>query len=765
MRRPSNWIGLLLLIVSAYAHGAGEGSVENLLLEVSINGRPTDLVAQFVKRQDGLFATAAELRSLGIKTPGKDEELLPVSGIASKVQLDQSALKIDMDVPMSFLNTTDIATAGRTADNVPLTENARGALLNYDLLATTSQGVRSIAGYFDGRYFAGSSVFSSTGLAYFDSTPATSTRLETTYTYSNPRELTRYRVGDFITSGLFWTRPVRFGGAQFGTDFSLRPDLVKYPTPSLGGEAVVPSTVDLFVNGVRQLSQPVPPGPFEIRQAPIATGAGQIAVAVTDELGRQTFRTISFYATDKLLAENLSSYTLESGFVRRNYGLRSNNYGEFAIAGTARHGYSKTLTIEGHGETMKGMTLAGGGLVFNVDNWGVLTGALSASTSDAGTGQQLALGFERSTSLVSMSLTRTQSGSNYRDIGAMAGSPTTRSTTVGTIGLNLGTYGSLSLAYTSAKSPVLLSTDGRFGITDSESVTLSYFKSVGRNTNMFVTGFRDFRNGGYGATIGLIMPFGDSSAGGVSASNNNGQRTVSAQASRPTISPGDVGWQVQTTDGAYQQRYGEVDYKGRNGRANFTVAQSNNITSQRAGVRGAIAWMDNSVFFSNWVEDSFAVVNTEGARDIGIYTENRYAGKTDRNGQLLITDLRAYDVNKVSVEVLDLPMTLQMDHNEQYIKPRDRSGAVISFKTKRTSDVNLILKTASGEYVPVGSTVTIRENGQKAPVGYEGAAYLSELLPVNTLDIVLPSGEKCQASLVPDHNLEGGMSSNTLECH
>jgi len=90
---------------------------------------------------------------------------------------------------------------------------------------------------------------------------------------------------------------------------------------------------------------------------------------------------------------------------------------------------------------------------------------------------------------------------------------------------------------------------------------------------------------------------------------------------------------------------------------------------------------------------------------------------------------------------------------------------VISFKTKRTSDVNLILKTASGEYVPVGSTVTIRENGQKAPVGYDGAAYLSELLPVNTLDIVLPSGARCQASLVPDRNLEGGMSSNTLECH
>ncbi|MFL9880276.1 hypothetical protein PQR63_17880 [Herbaspirillum rhizosphaerae] len=230
------------------------------MLEVSINGRTTELVGQFTKRQDGLFATAGELRSLGIKVPGKEDELVPISGVTSKIDLNQTALKIDMEVPMNFLNTTDIATSGKSADNVPLTENARGVLLNYDLLATTSEGVHSLGGYFDGRYFSGSSVFSSTGLAYFAGSPAKSARLDTTYTYSNPRELIRYRVGDFITSGLSWTRPVRFGGAQFGTDFSLRPDLIKYPTPSLGGEAVVPSTVDLFVNGVRQLSQPVPPG-------------------------------------------------------------------------------------------------------------------------------------------------------------------------------------------------------------------------------------------------------------------------------------------------------------------------------------------------------------------------------------------------------------------------------------------------------------------------------------------------------------------------
>ncbi|WP_254426920.1 fimbria/pilus outer membrane usher protein [Herbaspirillum sp. VT-16-41] len=181
---------------------------------------------------------------------------------------------------------------------------------------------------------------------------------------------------------------MRLGGFQYASDFNLRPDLVRFPTPSLGGETVVPSTVDLFVNGVRQISQPVPPGPFEIRQPPIASGTGQIAVAVTDELGRQTLRTINFYATDRLLKPGLSSYSVEGGWVRRRYGLRSNDYGQFALSGTARQGVSDILTLEGHAEAMRSLKLAGGGAVFNLGNRAVLATSLAASSADSGSGQQ-----------------------------------------------------------------------------------------------------------------------------------------------------------------------------------------------------------------------------------------------------------------------------------------------------------------------------------------------------------------------------------------
>lgn len=768
MIRTAHWLLSLtvatLMATAALAQAAtAEPGDEILLLEVSINGRGTNLVAQFTRRQQVLYVTAAELRSLKLRVDGADEDLIALRALATAVDLDEAGAKINLMVPARFMNTTDIDGTS-IASKVPLSPAASGLVLNYDLLASNSQSQHALGGLFDARWFSGSSVFSSSGLGYTGNSGGVSARLESTYTYSEPATLTRYRLGDVINGSLAWSRSVRLGGFQYASDFNLRPDLVRFPTPSLGGETVVPSTVDLFVNGVRQLSQPVPPGPFEIRQPPIASGAGQIAVAVTDELGRQTFRTINFYATDRLLKPGLSSYSAEGGWVRRNYGLRSNDYGQFALSGTARHGMSDWLTLEGHAEAMRSLKLAGGGAVFNLGNRAVLASSLAASSSGGNSGQQIALAIERNADPVSLSLSRTQSTRGYQDIGALQGAPVSRSATLATLGLNLAQYGSLSMAYARSKSPLLFTGLGTSSLADSETVTLTWFKSVGSSSNFYLTAYRDFRSSGYGATIGLIIPFGGRDVAGASVSNNNGQRTSTLQASRSTVAIGDLGWQLQDTEGSYRQRIGQLNYKSRYGSLSAAASQSANATSQRLGARGALAFMDGSAFATDWIDDSFAVVNASGVKNVGIYNENRYAGRTDDNGQLLLTDLRAYDVNKISVDVLDLPLTLQLDQSDQYVKPRDRSGVVVHFNARRASDVTIILKDAAGQFIPLGASIRVRESGLQAPVGYDGVSYLQELAPVNTLDVLLPSGARCQATLTPEASGDGGMRNEVVIC-
>ena len=90
---------------------------------------------------------------------------------------------------------------------------------------------------------------------------------------------------------------MRLGGAQVVSDFGMRPDLITYPLPELSASADVPSTVNVLVNGVSQLSEHVERGPFVVSSLPVVTGAGTVAVTVIDALGRQTLISLPFYAS------------------------------------------------------------------------------------------------------------------------------------------------------------------------------------------------------------------------------------------------------------------------------------------------------------------------------------------------------------------------------------------------------------------------------------------------------------------------------------
>jgi outer membrane usher protein len=80
--------------------------------------------------------------------------------------------------------------------------------------------------------------------------------------------LRRYSLGDFITSGLAWTRPVHLEGVQINSDFSMRPDLVTFPLPSISGSAAVPSTVNVLADGNLVASSQIAPAPLRYRSSP-----------------------------------------------------------------------------------------------------------------------------------------------------------------------------------------------------------------------------------------------------------------------------------------------------------------------------------------------------------------------------------------------------------------------------------------------------------------------------------------------------------------
>lgn len=185
-------------------------------------------------------------------------------------------------------------------------ESSTGATLNYDILGTSTSGRTSGSGSLDLRAFSPWGVASSGWLVNIEATASSSStrtaiRLDSTYEFADARTLRRYSLGDFVTSSLPWTRPIHLGGVQIRSDFSMRPDLVTFPLPSVSGSAAVPSVLDVLADGNLVMSRSIDAGPFEIPQVPVLSGAGILSMTMTNALGQQVHLSQPFYASSSLL--------------------------------------------------------------------------------------------------------------------------------------------------------------------------------------------------------------------------------------------------------------------------------------------------------------------------------------------------------------------------------------------------------------------------------------------------------------------------------
>jgi outer membrane usher protein len=329
-----------------------------LLLEVVVNGYSTGKVGEFVQRRGTLYARPQQLRDLGFRIPSARAAS---GGLMSLNDLPGITWKIDTANQQLLVTATDAALVpnvlqparGEDQERQRPIESGTGLTLNYDTVGTLSSGQYGGSGSFDFRNFSPWGITSSDWMTYAGSALSTSgtkpiVRLDSAYTFADVKSLRRYSVGDYIDSGLSWSRPVHMEGVQIRSDFTMRPDLITFPLPTLSGSAAVPSTVDILVNGNLATSNEVSPGPFEVPQLPVISGQGTITMTLTNTQGGQVTVTRSFYGASTLLAKGLQTFAGQAGLVRRDWGLLSNDYGKMAgrlitAAGFRRLSPSKLL--------------------------------------------------------------------------------------------------------------------------------------------------------------------------------------------------------------------------------------------------------------------------------------------------------------------------------------------------------------------------------------------------------------------------------------
>ena len=740
-----------------------------LLLDVDINGYSLRAIGDFVLRDGVLLSTRAELTALGMQVPGGlaagPDELIDTASlphVSWLLDLPGQALHITAadDALLPALLLANAKPGGR----MPI-ESGTGATLNYDLGTTTANGHTSASGLLDLRAFSPSGVFSSGALVYAGAAASNVgtkpvVRLDSTWTFSDPDTLRRYRAGDFISGSLAWTRPTRLGGVQAASDFSLRPDLVTFPLPSISGSAAVPSTVDVLVNGNRVLTRQVGAGPFEIPQLPVVTGAGTVALTLTNALGRQVVTTLPFYASSELLAPGLQTWSAQAGAVRRNWGVLGSDYGAVAASATLRRGMSQKLTLEGSAEASAGTVMAGAGAVVNLRDLAVLNVSAAASHGAGSSGGRASAGLQRVGTAFSFGASVAVAGSSFRDIAAASGDPVPRLQLNTSAGLSLGRLGALGISFTGLRRDAAVASlappalpggmlPGQLAdplAQKARVLSASYSVQLGK-ASVYVTGFRDFeRSSNSGVMAGVTIPLDPRSAVGASVGTGQGGAYRQVQAQQSAVRVGDAGYQVYAATGAQAHQFAQAQYRAPWALLSAGVDRMDQRDALSLRMEGSLSLIDHAVFAANTINDSFAVVDSNGLAGVRVLHENREVGRTNAAGRLLVPDLRAFDVNYLALDPTDIPPDATLNTVTRQVRPQDRSGVVVRFPVKLSHGALLSLVDAAGVPLPVGSTAMLQATGAAFPVGYEGEVYVEDLELHNRLAVERELGGPCMVS-------------------
>ena len=744
-------------------------SKNELLLGVRINGAAQPSSESIITLNNGRLAANAEaLQHWRLRVPAitpitfEGQSYYPLDAIPGlRYRVDQATQELQITIPPAAFLPSDISQEATALQRSPSV--SPGGFFNYDLLTQRNsvtqtggqiagQSSSTSNGLFEAGVFSQQGVGTSTFLWQTPTAPATPqhlTRLDTAWAGENPASMSRFQAGDNITTSGTWGRAVRFGGLQWRRDFDTQPGFITFPQPGATGIATLPSTVDVYVDNARRLSQGVPPGPFQINNVPVISGAGDVQLVVTDLLGRQQVISQHYYASRSLLREGLSDYSLEAGAIREDYSLYSNHYGQAFGEATHRYGVSDRFTSELRAEVLSKQQTAGLGGFYLWPAVGTAQAALAASREPDGKGTMWMVGLEHVSQGVSWSAQEQAGSPRFSELGWIPGATGATGVT-GAAGVSVLTgivrprrIQSLFLGFPVAGlggSLSLSNVNQQFwGQAGTQLWSINYSRELPRDFFFTAYGTRT-TTGGTSPTylVGLAIStyLGDRTSASLQANRQKAGSDGILQVQKNLPEGPGFGYLLMADQGLNKRQEADGSWQTDIGTYTAGASHQANVSSTRLGASGGVAFLGGSGFLSRRVDDSFAVVDAGGYPDVRVYYENRLAGTTDSGGKVLIPHLLPYQQNHISVEADDLPIEAQLDTPDLVITPALRSGTYAEFPIRTIHGGTLTIVLEDGSYFPAGGKVVLLEDDQEYPVGEHGEVFLPDLRKTNQLYVV-----------------------------
>jgi outer membrane usher protein len=726
---------LAVSAVSAAGYGADQpppivtakpGPVdERFIAALIINGKQVDDGTLVLRREDGYYVAVGALEAAKMiigpgarRIPGPGSQFVALSSLPGvTVHFDSGAQELYIDAGNGAIgaNIYDLSPNFIEGSRV----RSFGGFLNYDSVFQDGDNPYYWSTYLDG----GLSIFGGTltNTALFNDTRSTASfiRAETAYTYDWPQKFRRLTLGDSISQGGDWGVPYRFGGLQYGTNFTLQPGYLSFPVPTLSGQAALPSSVDVYIDNALRYRGTVDQGPFALNQIPVVTGGGQATVVLTDPLGRQQSVTLPFYVSPQILKQGVSDFSYETGFLRTQYLTKSDDYGPLALSGTQRYGLTNYLTVQAHGEGSDHRGNLGLGATSAAWPVGQLTADIAGGKGARGTGILSSVGLSRTTSSWTVGIAQTwlSEGFDATRAAPVRVGTEERAQTSANAGISLGAFGAVSLSVAEQRfdnQPTTIVTSANWSRPITDTVFLNLYALNARQSGSSTM---------FGLTLSVLL---DSATSGSLDVFDGANQPIGATLQAQHVGAPNSGWDY----GAIASR-DTLNHVGANidrqtffGKFGIAADRIGTESNGRLTGSGGFAFVDGRPFVAPRINDAFGVVTAPGLSGVTVLQDNRPIGKTDADGTLFLPSLNSNIPNKIGLEPGQIPITADVTDLDRTVIPEYRSPAIVHFNVEQDDHHLVTVKRADGHAIESGVLITRIRDGVTFRSGYDGVAYV-----------------------------------------
>jgi outer membrane usher protein len=716
------------------------------LLDVTLNGARGDEPILLLRDDSGaLYASAQMFERWRLRTPPETPvryegnlyyRLGGLPGL--QVRLSEADQAVTVDAPPNLF---EIQRASLASDEaLPMTPSASGLFLTYDLLLEHARGRDDASGAFETGVFTRRGVGSASFIAGAGSNGARLVRLETNWAIENPSSATSLTIGDSISIAGPGTSPARFAGLHYFRNYAMRPGFITMPLPAAAGSAAVPSVVDVYVNNVLESSRNVAPGPFELTNIPVQSGGGNVRVVVRDLLGREVVTEQNYYAATQLLRRGLHDFSWEVGFVRQDFGRRSNGYGAFMVSTTHRYGLSNSLTAEATLQASGARQNAGTALITAL-GFGQAAASASISRGERGTGYRIAASLERHASHLSFGLLSEHQSAAYGFIGNPDDYRPPRLTVQGYADLALDEASvGINLLFRSLRN---VPSETVVGI--SGSFRLGAFGQVQLYARRAMIGAGE-------TSVGANMTFALGGRRSTSVSSEYRGGRMTGEISFQDNPPAGVGGSFRSTAsiGAVRRTEAAYSYNLPMATVGAQLARSSGGIGIRLSAAGSIGLNGGNAFASRTLGGSFATVLVDGYPGVRVYADDRLVGVTRADGSLTVPGLRPFEANQIRIDESDLPLDAHFDSNDILIRPSARTGTIVRFAVREERGVLMHVRREDGRNLPAGATVRTAA-GATFVTASDGEVYATGLAGTQVLMASWDGGTCAFTATVPDN--------------